>query len=225
MTFPTPALRLFLDTANPDDWQTWLPTRLFYGITTNPTLLERANRTCSVEHLADLAVQGLELGVQEIQLQTWGTQADRLVETGRQLAAIDDRIVIKVPITLVGCQAAARLIDSGVRVTLTGIYARHQALMAAALGADYAAPYLGRITDSGRDGMQDIAVMQQVLNGVGSPTRLLVASIRAVDNITDLAAQGLDTFTLSAAIAEKLFAVKLTNQAASDFEQAAQRMG
>jgi transaldolase len=221
----THRIRLFLDTADTTQWQTWLPTGLFYGVTTNPLLLERSQVTCSVEQLKDLARQAFNLGVKEVQLQTWGTSVDSLVNTGKLLAAIDNRVVVKVPITKVGTEAASRLIAQGIRITLTGVYAVHQALIAAALGADYAAPYLGRINDLRRNGRDDLVAMQRGIDGVGTATRILVASIRSVDDIAFLATQGVNTFTFSPAIAEAFFDVTATNQAATDFEQAARRMG
>lgn len=217
----TPRIRLFLDTADTREWHNWLPTGLFYGVTTNPLLLEKAQVKCSVEVLKDLARQAFSLGAKEIQLQTWGTSVEVLVNTGKLLAAIDDRVVVKVPITKVGTQAASQLIADGIRITLTGVYAVHQVLIAAALGADYAAPYLGRINDIGRNGRDDLVAMQQAIAGVGSTTRILVASIRSVDDITFLATQGLDTFTFREATATAFFDVAATNQAAIEFEQAA----
>jgi transaldolase len=168
----THRIRLFLDTADTTQWQTWLPTGLFYGVTTNPLLLERSQVTCSVEQLKDLAKQAFNLGVKEVQLQTWGTSVDSLVNTGKRLAAIDNRVVVKVPITKVGTEAASRLIAQGIRITLTGVYAVHQVLIAAALGADYAAPYLGRINDLGRNGRDDLVAMQREIAGVSSATRI-----------------------------------------------------
>lgn len=230
----TQSIRLFLDTADTTQWQNWLPTGLFYGVTTNPLLLEKAQVTCSVEQLKELAKQAFNLGAKEVQLQTWGTSIDALVKTGELLAAISDcsesigkadRIVVKVPTTKIGTEAASGLIAQGIRITLTGVYAVHQVLIAAALGADYAAPYLGRINDLGRNGRDDLVAMQREIAGVGSATRILVASIRSVDDIAFLATQGLDTFTFSPAIAEAFFDVSATNQAATDFEQAARRMG
>ncbi len=221
----TPRIRLFLDTADITHWQNWLPMGLFYGVTTNPLLLEKAQVTCSVESLKELAQEAFNLGAKEVQLQTWGTSVDALVKTGELLAGIDDRVVVKVPITQVGTQAASRLIAQGIQITLTGVYAIPQVLIAAALGADYAAPYLGRINDLGRNGCDDLVAMHRAIVGVGSITRILVASIRSVDDLAFLATQGLDTFTFSEAIASAFFKVTATHQAATDFEQAARRMG
>lgn len=214
-------LRLFLDTADRTQWQIWLATGIFYGVTTNPLLLERSQILCTLEHLQELAHRAFELGAQEVQLQTWGTTIADLVETAQRLAAIDPRVVVKVPITQLGVTAAAQMIAAGIPTTLTGVYAIPQILIAAALNADYAAPYLGRISDSGRNGRDDVIAMQQAIVGVKSSTRVLVASIRHVDDLAILATQGVDTFTIAPAIAAALFHVAATNQAAIEFERAA----
>lgn len=213
---------LFLDTADIKAWDFWLSKGLFYGVTTNPTLLKRAHIPCTLDQLQELATAAFQRGAQEVHLQTWGTEVEDLVRRGTAIAAIDSRVVVKVPLTLTGTEAAAQLIQQGIRVTLTGVYAVHQALISAALKADYAAPYLGRMTDLGQDGRQDIISMQRGLNGVKSSTKLLVASIRSIKDITALTQQSLDTFTVSPVIAEQLFQVDATIDAALAFEKAAQ---
>lgn len=216
-----PHLQLYLDTADVDAWYTWLPTGLFHGVTCNPTLLERADVSCDVYTLRELSREALRLGAQEVHLQAWGESADELIGVGEALSRSDSRVVVKLPATVAGTTAARVLIDRTIPVTITAVYAVHQVLLAAALGASYVAPYLGRITDSGRDGRADVAQMQQVLNGVGSKTRILTASIRDIEDIPALAAEGVDTFTFSVGIAEAFFDVPATLEATAAFEQAA----
>lgn len=218
-------LRLYLDTADVVAWEAWLPVGIFYGVTCNPLLLERAQVPCSVAALTKLAQRAFVLGAKEVHLQTWGETKQALVTTGKALAAVDPRIVVKVPITQLGTEAAATLIAAGIRVTLTAVYEVPQMLIAAAIGAEYAAPYLGRINDAGGNGRESLSKMQQVLDGVKSSTRVLAASIRDVNDITYLAAQGLDTFTFAPRIAEALFGSEQTITATAAFEQAARSMG
>ena len=47
-------LRLFLDSADPDQWERWLPLGVFHGVTTNPFLLERVGQRCTPANLAAL---------------------------------------------------------------------------------------------------------------------------------------------------------------------------
>lgn len=215
-------LRFYLDTADTQQWDAWLPSGIFYGVTSNPLLLERANQACNLPNLTDLAHKAFGFGMQEVQIQTWGSSVAELVERGQAIAAIDPRIVVKVPVTQTGTTAAAQLIAQDIPVTLTALYAVHQALIGAALGAHYVAPYLGRINDLGQNGRETLATMQRALNGVESQTRILAASIRTIGDIPFLASRGLDTFTFSAKIAREFFSVDATEQATQDFERAAQ---
>ncbi|MEM9212889.1 MAG: transaldolase family protein [Cyanobacteria bacterium P01_F01_bin.150] len=219
-----PKLRFFLDTANVDAWKIWLPTGLFYGVTTNPLLLERADAPCTVESLKSVADIAFNLGAQNVQLQTWGTTVEKMVSTGKALAAVSNRITVKVPLTQVGIQATRELRCAKISITLTACYAHHQVIIADAASADYVAPYLGRMNDLEMDGRKEISNMQRSLSALHSRTRILVASIRSVDDITALTMNGLDTFTFSPAIAQALFDVPPTQKAAADFQRAAQAM-
>ncbi len=217
------ALRLLLDSADPAAWAEWLPSGLFRGVTTNPTLLRRAGQPCSLEHLALLTARAIDGGVQELHLQAWGSD---VLACGRALFALaPGRIWVKLPITRAGAAAARSLIAEGCPVTFTACYEPAQVLLAAALGADYIAPYLGRITDLGRDGHSELIRMQRIVEGAaqsaqeGLQLRLLVASLRSTEDLARLAAEGLNTFTISPAIAAELFAVEPTLAAAAQFER------
>ncbi|NDJ75173.1 MAG: transaldolase [Chloroflexi bacterium] len=225
----TPALDIYLDSADPAAWEHWLPTGLFVGLTTNPLLLQRANIPCTVSSLKELARRGFDLGAQRIHMQVWGGSADEMCGVGQQLAAfaaaIDGNIVVKVPLTREGAICARRLIQKKVPVTLTAVYAVHQVITALALGANFAAPYLGRMTEAGQDGRADVLAMHNLCTQHPHALRLLVASIRQVEDLLFLVEHGLRDFTISPALADALFADPLTLQAARDFEQAARAMG
>jgi len=221
-------IRLFLDSADPDAWRTWLPTGIFHGVTTNPVLLERAGGPCTLAHLADLTRLARELGAREIHLQAWGRDAGELRERGARLAELATgglAVAVKVPVTAAGLAAARDLAQGGARVTLTAVYEPGQVVAAAGFGAAYAAPYLGRLDDAGRDGRAEALAMHEILARTGARTRLLAASLRTPELVVDLARQGLDTFTFGPAVAERLLASDLTRAAADDFQRAADAMG
>lgn len=216
--------RLFLDSADTAAWSRWLPTGVFHGVTTNPLLLARAGLACDVPTLARLAERAAALGAREIHLQTWGDDEQALADNGRRLAAAVAGTLpapLKVPATAAGLRAAARLRDEGHAITLTAVFTPGQVLAAAAAGAAYAAPYLGRLDDAGRDGRATVLAMHALLRGTGSPLRLLVASLRSAEQVAELAAQGLDTFTVGPAVAEALLGETLTDAAAAAFADAA----
>ena len=173
-----PGLRLFLDSASSADWAEWLPTGMFVGVTTNPTLLERAGRGCTAAACAELARDALRSPhVEEVMLQAWGESAGRMVLVGEQLAAEDrKRVVVKVPATREGLRAAATLVQVGVRVCLTAVYSPTQMLAAIGVGAEYAAPYVGRMADAGRDGVAAAGAMREAQRACGAATRVLEVS-------------------------------------------------
>lgn len=212
-------LRLLIDSADLRAWRGLWPMGLFTGITTNPTLLRRAGHRCTLDALRPLLTEAFSLGCGEFHLQAWGTTAEQLLACGQALMAIaPERIVVKLPLTEPGLKAARALVGAGTRVTLTACYGVPQVLAAAAQGVAYVAPYLGRISDAGLDGCAEVLRMQSCLRGLRSPTRLLVASLRSPEELTRLAAEGVDTFTLPPALAGDFWRHRASETAAAQFE-------
>jgi len=147
-------------------------------------VLAAAGVPCDLKALTALVHVALEHGIHEVHVQTWGATAEVMIEHGKALAAINHRVVVKVPITRAGIEVVRHLRSRDIVTTFTALYAAHQALTAAVVGVEYAAPYLGRISDSGRDGHAEVIAMQTLLNRLDSSTRLLVASVRSAADIS-----------------------------------------
>ncbi len=190
------ALRLYADSADTEQVERLLRFHLVRGVTTNPTILMKSNRVIS--ELPGLYARWAELEAEEIFFQVWGSSRDDLIARGHEIAAFGDRVVVKVPATKEGFEAAGTLIAEGVPILMTAVYGVPQALAAGAIGARYIAPYLGRLEDAGRDGLAIIGEMRQVLEG--SETEVLAASLRSPDAIVKLAKRGIRYFTASPAV-------------------------
>ena len=229
------SLRLFLDSSDENEWNKYKSSGLFYGVTTNPTILERDHQPCNLESLKQMTIKAYELGFEELQIQTWGDSVAEMTKNALSLASSvmmrtsdQMRVVIKVPATLDGLVVAEHLIDEGIPITITAVYRADQVLLASSIGADYAAPYLGRMNDSlgpGK-GTENVIMMQDILSNLTHPygrTRLLVASIRDASEMAYLASKGCDTFTFSPQVSAQLFNCESTIKAAADFESAAKR--
>jgi transaldolase len=213
-------LRFFIDSVEKKDWQRYLSTGLFFGVTTNPKLIAKSGIPFEIDHMEGLAVSAFDLGAKEIHIQVWGETTENMLKIGRELSSIDPRVMVKVPITAEGLKCANQLISEGSSVTLTAVHAAEQALIAAALGAKYAAPYLGRMNDGGLNGLEEIIFMQRIIKNADSNTRLLVASIREIKDLVKLSEQGLHTFTLLPKLIDQLMSNELTDLATDDFEAA-----
>ena len=229
-SLPRPGLRLFLDSADAEEWRRFLPLGTFYGVTTNPLLLERSGRPCTLGELEKLTRAAAGLGAVEIHLQTWGRTSEEMVHNGGQLAlmaGLGIDVVVKVPATESGFLVARQLAEAGCPITLTAIYKPGQVLLAAGFEAAYAAPYLGRMNDLAGPGEEPageklVLTMHDLLRGTDSFTRLLVASLRSAEEVVHLAGLGLDTFTFGGTVAGQLFEDVNTQRAAADFQRAAE---
>ncbi|MCS7057490.1 MAG: hypothetical protein NZ849_09115 [Meiothermus sp.] len=211
-------MRLYLDSARLSELQPLLGSGVFHGVTTNPLLLQEAG--LGAAGLPGFARAVFQAGAKEVYLQAWGTSAEVLYRCGLSLAGLDGRVVVKLPATWEGLSAAGRLVLEGVRVCITAAYLPHQALLASAVGADFVAPYLGRINDSGQDGYTTIGRMSDLLRGIGSKTEILAASVRSIADVVALAQRGVRHVTLPLQVAHRLFQEPLTLEAARQFERA-----
>jgi TalC/MipB family fructose-6-phosphate aldolase len=211
-------VRLYVDTADRALAEPLLATGLFAGVTTNPTILQRAG--LGVDHIEHVYRWAVAAGAREVFLQTWGTEVGALVEQGLRLRGLGEAVVVKVPASRAGSAACAQLSAQRIPTLLTAVYSPAQAMVAAAAGATYLAPYLGQLNDQGRDGEAEVLAMHELLAATGSRTKVLVASVRDVRSMVSLARKGLDCFTMGPAIADELFADELTAAAVETFEQA-----
>jgi transaldolase len=211
-------MRLYLDTADRAAAEELLATELFAGLTTNPTILQRSG--LGVAAAPDIYKWATAAGAREVFFQSWGLEPGELIERGLRLRELGDEVVVKLVASRAGSAACAALARQGVPTLLTAVYAPGQAIVAAAAGATYIAPYLGRLNDGGRDGIAEVVTMQQVLAATGSATKVLLASIRSVSDMVTLAQHGVDCFTMAPAVAHDFFTDPTTAAAADTFEEA-----
>lgn len=191
---------------------------VFAGVTTNPTILDRAG--LGQRDVPELYAWLRDLGVPTVYLQVVGTTRDEMLRSAEHLRSLGP-VTVKVPATAAGFAAAGMLVEEGANVLLTVVYHPVQALMARDRGIQGVAPYVGRMTDAGRDGVESVIAMQQAIGT--EPTRILAASLRSADDIARLAAAGVPDFTLGGALAQAVLDDDLTRGAVGEFEAATAR--
>jgi transaldolase len=138
-------------------------------------------------------------------------EADAMVREGRELAAIDEHIVVKVPFGKEGLKACRRLIGDGLRVNVTLVFSPMQALLAAKVGATFVSPFVGRLDDISTSGMALVQQIVEIFDKSHFATEVLVASVRTPLHIVDAARMGADVCTCPAAVIESLFKHPLTD--------------
>ena len=211
-------MALYIDSADrPLIAELW-GSGVFAGVTTNPTILDRAG--LGQRDVPDLYAWLTDLGVGTVFVQVLGRTRDEMLRAAEELRSMGP-VTVKIPATAEGLSAAGVLVGEGAQVLLTAVYHPVQALMARDCGIQGVAPYVGRMTDAGRDGVASVIAMQQAIGR--EPTRILAASLRSGDDIASLAAAGVPDFTLGGPLARAVLDDELTSRAVEEFESAAAR--
>jgi transaldolase len=199
-------MKLFIDSGNLKEIEALVPLGIIDGITTNPSLLAKEGgdyrgllkRICQI-------VKG------PTSAEVVSTDVDGMLREGRELAALDEHIVVKVPFTKAGVMACRTLAEEGTRVNVTLVFSPTQALIAAKVGATYVSPFVGRLDDIATSGMSLIAEIVEIFGNYEFTTEVLVASVRHPIHIVEAARMGADVCTCPAAVIESMFKHPLTD--------------
>lgn len=213
--------RLYVDSADVDRVDALLAAGVVRGVTTNPTILDRAGRAAA--DIPELYRAWAARGAEEIFFQTWGGDAAAYRAHADEILELGDRVAVKVPATAEGFAAAQALVRDGATVLVTAVYSVAQALACASIGVRYIAPYLGRLRDAGLDGAALIARMQQVCDGSG--TDVLAASLRSPEDIVALRLAGIRCFTAAPEVIDALLRDPVSDSSAAVFDETMARLG
>src|SRR6186713_2439442 len=199
-------MKLFADTGNLKELEALASLGILDGVTTNPSLMakESGDPRQILKQICAL-VKG------PVSAEVVATDAAGMIREGRDLAAIDEHIVVKVPFTRDGVRACKTLASEGLRVNVTLIFSPTQALFAAKVGAAYVSPFVGRLDDIATDGMEMVGQIVEIFDQFEYGTEVLVASVRGPMHIVQAARMGADVCTCPAAVIEACFKHPLTD--------------
>jgi transaldolase len=182
-------MKFFIDTANLAQIKEAHDLGILDGVTTNPSLMAKEGvrgEDAINQHYKTIC----EMVDGDISAEVLTTEFDSIIEEGKKLAAIHPNIVVKVPMIKAGVKAIKWFTDNGIRTNCTLVFSAGQAILAAKAGATYVSPFLGRIDDSGWDGMQLIRQIAKIYSIQGYKTEILAASIRSANHIIEAAEAG-----------------------------------
>ena len=205
-------MRFFLDTANLEELKTGARWGVVDGVTTNPTLIakegvaieEQIRKICEI-------VNG------DISAEVVATETDAMLAEGRKLAKIHKNVVVKVPLTRDGIRACSLLTREGIRVNVTLCFSAGQALLAAKAGAYFVSPFVGRVDDTGWNGMELIRDIALIFRNYGFTTQILAASLRHSGHVIDAAKAGAHIGTMPFKVLDSLFNHPLTDKGLDQF--------
>ena len=187
-------MKFFIDTANLNQIKEANDLGILDGVTTNPTLMAKEGIKgidAVMQHYKTIC----EMVDGDISAEVVSTDFDTIIQEGKKFAAIHKNIIVKVPMIKDGVKAIKWFTANGIRTNCTLIFSAGQAILAAKAGAAYVSPFIGRIDDSGWDGLELIQQLVHIFEVQGYETEILAASIRSTLQIIKCAEAGADVIT------------------------------
>jgi transaldolase len=187
-------MKFFIDTANLAQIKEANELGILDGVTTNPSLMAKEGikgEEAVMAHYKAIC----EMVDGDISAEVISTDFNGIIEEGKKLAAIHPNIVVKVPMIKDGVKAIKWFTDNGIRTNCTLVFSAGQAILCAKAGAAYVSPFVGRIDDSGWDGVQLVEQIKHIYSIQGYKTEVLAASIRNPNHIIRCAEVGADVCT------------------------------
>jgi len=203
-------MKFFIDTANLDQIKEAQELGVLDGVTTNPSLMAKegisgtGNVKAHYKAICDI-VDG------DVSAEVIATEYDAMIKEGEELAAIDEKIVVKIPMIKDGVKALKYFSSKGIKTNCTLIFSAGQALMAAKAGATYVSPFIGRLDDISTDGLDLIESIRVIFDNYDFGTEILAASVRHPMHIIECAQIGADVMTGPLSAMEALLKHPLTD--------------
>lgn len=207
------SMEFFLDTADVDEIREIASWGILDGVTTNPSLIKKSGRDFKTVVAEIASICDGPISAEVTALDTAG-----MVEQGRALKEeLPDNVIIKIPCTPEGLAATKILTEDGTKTNVTLVFSAAQALMAAKAGATYVSPFIGRIDDTGADGMALIAEIMNTWDNYNVETKVLAASIRHPTHVLACMQMGAHTVTMPTKTFRQLMSHPLTDKGLAGF--------
>lgn len=209
-------MKFFIDTANVEEIKKAEAMGVIAGVTTKPSLIAKEGRDYA-KTLAEIAsiVDGPISG--EVKATT--IDAQKMIEEGRQIAAIHKNMVVKLPMTAEGLKACKVLSAQKIPCNVTLVFSANQALLAARAGAAYVSPFLGRLDDISTPGIDLVRTISTIFAQYDDiHTQIIAASVRSCTHVTDCALAGADIATVPYQIIEQMTKHPLTDAGIVKFQ-------
>jgi transaldolase len=209
-------MKFFIDTANLSEIQEAFDLGVLDGVTTNPSLMAkegvRGRDNIKAHYKAICNIVDNNVSAEVI-----ATDFDGIIREAHELAKIDNKIVVKVPMIKEGVKAIKYLSTEGIRTNCTLIFSAGQALLAAKAGASYVSPFIGRLDDVSSDGVALIGQIVLIYSNYGYKTEVLAASIRHTMHLIQCAEIGADVATCPLKVITGLLQHPLTDKGLAQF--------
>lgn len=217
-------MKFFIDTANLDQIREAQDLGILDGVTTNPSLMAKegiSGKEAINKHYVDIC----NISDGDVSAEVLSTTYEEMIKEGDELAALHERIVVKIPMIKDGVKALKYFSNKGIKTNCTLIFSAGQALLAAKAGATYVSPFLGRLDDISVDGLNLIEEIRVIYDNYMFDTEILAASIRSPMHIINCAKIGADVITSPLPSILNLLKHPLTDSGLAQFVADSKKLG
>jgi transaldolase len=205
-------MKLFIDTASPEQIREAYSWGIIDGVTTNPTHVSKIGRPAP-----ELYREILSIVEGPVSLEAIGLTAPEIIQEARVLAKMGPNVVVKVPIIKEGLKAVKVLSQEGIKTNVTVTFSPLQAMLAAKCGATYISPFVGRLDAAGHFGMELVRQIKTIYGNYGFKTEIIVAAVRHPTHVLEAALAGADICTMGVDVLQQLYEHPLTDLAVDQF--------
>lgn len=209
-------MEILLDTANIETIKKYNDIYDVTGVTSNPTIISREKG----DFFAILCgIRKIIGDKKQLHVQVTADNCEEMLEEAEAIVKrLGKDTYIKVPTNEVGIKTMKALKADSYNVTATAIYTPQQAVMAASVGADYAAPYFNRMCNNNFNAPEAIAEMAEIYSMYGKKTKLLAASFKNTNQIMQALLAGAEAVTASPELYTQMVESPLIDDAISRFD-------
>jgi transaldolase len=214
-------MKLFVDSANLSEIEEALKRGFPRGVTTNPSILSKEQRRDFNSHIRDIITLLRQYdSIIPLSVEVFTTDLhEMLAQVERFLADFGDyeELYIKVPIGWDELRVIREIRKMGGRVNCTCCMSYNQAIMGAEAGASYVSLFWGRIRDTGYDAASVVRQVHETFKERGSPTEIIVGSIRQMIDINEAIQAGADIVTVPPKFFPQMCVHPKTDEAVAQF--------
>ncbi len=205
-------MQFFVDTADLKqikEINKWFPVD---GVTTNPTLVAKSGE----EHIS--LIRSIAETVEgPVSAEVITTSSEEMIKEARVLSKIHPQVVVKLPLNPEGLLATQILSKENISTNLTLCFSALQALSATRAGANFVSVFVGRLDDTGGDGMEIVSQIINIFTQYQIKSKVIVASVRNVSHILTSANLGADIVTIPPALFLQMVQHPLTDKGLAQF--------
>jgi transaldolase len=206
-------MKLLLATADVDEIR-WAATNgLLDGVLTTPALLQAANASDDLEHIAGIC----RLSPTPVYVSVHAVGGDDIYRDARDLARLSDQVIVQVPLVEEAFGAMHRLQADGVRIAAMLVFNAAQALLAAKAGASTVVTPLDQLDAVGHSGGEVVRELRRVFDASRTECDIVAVRPNTAQQFSEAAVAGADAVAVAPDVLRSLLLHPLTDRGLDQF--------